>query len=233
MYFFYGTDTETVRSKAFAWVCAARAKEPQLLYTRLAGDSLTESVLEEVVGAGGLFVRRLLVLIDDPFARAGKGDKDEDEPVTVSGAGALIEKQLAVLADSDNAIIILAPGIASALAKRVAAKATKTYCFDLRAGAPAARGFNRALVGALENCNSAALWLEIVRALREGDAPEMLHGLLHWKARDIMQKGARAWSAPAARALSIGLIILLGDARRTGVDFARALERFALSIGSR
>ncbi|MBI4079935.1 hypothetical protein HY414_01765, partial [Candidatus Kaiserbacteria bacterium] len=81
------------------------------------------------------------------------------------------------------------------------------------------------------------LWLEIVRALRAGDAPEMLHGLLHWKARDLMdpsagrqKKGSRPWSAAEARKLSLSLIALLQDSRRKNLDLAESLERFALSI---
>ena len=134
-----------------------------------------------------------------------------------------------MLAGSDNAILILAPGLPPAKAKKIAAKAAKAYAFD----APSAleRGFNAALVNALGARSREKLWLEVVRALRQGDAPEMLHGLLHWKARDLMQRGNRAWRPSDARALSLSLITLLADSRRTGLDVAQSLERFALALG--
>lgn len=224
IYLFHGSNVETVRAKAFAWVAAAHTKEPKLVYTRLAAEELTENALVEVSGAGGLFVKRLLILIDNPFE---KTRVTKEKP---SGtADTVLEKYLDMLADSDNAIVILAPALSVAHTKKLLAKTTKEYRFDY-VRAPSARGFNSALVNALSVRDPKKLWLEVERALYAGDAPEMLHGLLHWKARDLMLKGSRAWSAQESRTLSLTLITLLGDTRRTGVPLARELERFALSI---
>ncbi|HEX8946636.1 MAG TPA: hypothetical protein VF829_00265 [Candidatus Paceibacterota bacterium] len=227
LYLFHGSDADTVRAKAFAWVAAARAKEPRLVYARLAAGEVTDSALAEAAGAGSLFVKRLLVLLDDPFAKAKVAEDEEGEGENASASGLLAH--LDELAASDNAIIILAPGLSATLVKKVSAKATKAYEFN-RATAKPSRGFNSALVNALGARDSQKLWLEVVRALRAGDAPEMVHGLLHWKARDLMEKGSRTWTPAEARALSLRLIALLGDSRRTSTDLASALERFALSV---
>jgi hypothetical protein len=85
-------------------------------------------------------------------------------------------------------------------------------------------------VNALASRSRERLWLEVVRALRAGDAPEMLHGLLHWKARDIMEKGSPKWKQEEARKLSIDLISLVQESRRKSLDLSRVLERWALSI---
>lgn len=224
IYLFHGSDIETVRTKAFAWVAAARAKEPRLMYTRLAAGELTENTLMEVAESGGLFVKRLLILIDDPFAKIKSSTEDNEEtPDTI------LEKYLDMLAKSDNAIVILAPLLTATRTKKLLAKATKEYHFD-RTRQDRTRGFNSALVNAMAVRDSGKLWLEVARALRNGDAPEMLHGLLHWKARDLMAKGSRVWSTEQSRKLSLTLITLLGDSRRTGVPLASALERFALLI---
>jgi hypothetical protein len=58
----------------------------------------------------------------------------------------------------------------------------------------------------------------------------MLHGLLHWKARDLMQKGGRGWSDTETRTLSRTLIELLSDSRSGELSLDLALERFALSL---
>ncbi len=224
IYLFHGSNTETVRAKAFAWVAAARTKEPKLMYTRLAAGDITENALMEVAGAGGLFVKRLLILIDNPFEKV-KGAKEGSSGL----ANIILEKYIDILADSDNAIVILAPLLSTANTKKLIAKTTKEYRFD-NVQAPSTRGFNSALVNALSVRDSKKLWLEVVRALYAGDAPEMLHGLLHWKARDLMLKGSRAWSTQEARTLSLTLITLLGNTRRTGMPLAIELERFALSV---
>jgi len=105
-----------------------------------------------------------------------------------------------------------------------------TYAYDKPASREVERGFNSNLVNALSSRSREKLWLEINRALRAGDAPEMLHGLLHWKARDLMEKGSRAWLPSESRQLSLALIELLQDSRRGGLDLSLALEKFSLSV---
>lgn len=229
IYFFYGSDVEKVRTKAFEWVAKAREKEPNLAYVRLAREELTEAVLEDAVQSGGLFVSRLLVLIDDPFPALRTMSDDEDNG-EADGGGSVIEDYIEKLADSDNAIIILAPKILAAKAKKIRAKAKVEYVFDKASSREVARGFNSGLVDALGARNREKLWLEMHRSLLAGDAPEMLHGLLHWKARNMMEKGSRAWKPTEARALSLRLIELLQNSRRGGLDLPLSLERLALSI---
>lgn len=221
LYLFYGSDVEKTRAKAFEWVAKARAKEPELTYVRLAREELSDASLSDAASAGGLFVKRLLVLLDDPFPKAS----DEGEKET----GNLVEDHLSALAESDNAIVILAPNLPAAKAKKLAPKAKMAYEFNAREKEEA-RGFNAALVNALASRSREKLWTEVNRALRQGDAPEMLHGLLHWKARDLMEKGSRSWSPEESRTLSLSLIELLQNSRRKGQDLAESLERFSLLI---
>lgn len=226
IYLFHGSDVEKVRAKAFEWVAKAREKEPNLVYARLAREELIGTALDDAALSGGLFVRRLLILIDDPFQkiRAENGEEGETPSTNV------IEERLDVLAASDNAIVILAPKLPTALAKKLVAKAKVSYRYDAPPTGEEKRGFNAALVNALAARNREKLWLEVNCALRAGDAPEMLHGLLHWKARDMLEKGGRAWKPREARELSLSLIALLQDSRRKGLDLSPSLERFALSI---
>lgn len=227
IYFFHGTDIEKTRTKAFEWIAKAKAKEPNLAYVRLAREEMTDAALDDVTFSGGLFVKRLLVLIDDPFP-AARAESDEENGEEEGPAGVL-EEHLENLATSDNAIVILAPKLSAVKAKKVIAKAKVEYKFDSAARA-SARGFNGNLVNALAARSRERLWLEINRALLAGDAPEMLHGLLHWKARDLMEKGSRAWKPEESRSLSLALIALLQESRRGGLGLGLALERFALSL---
>ena len=227
IYLFHGSDVEKVRTKAFAWVAAARAKEPNLAYARLSREELTSAALEDVASSGGLFVKRLLILIDDPFPAAGVVPEGEDDDAVMVS---VLDDHLDELAESDNAIVLLAPKLAAVKVKKFVAKAKVEYRFDKPAAAEGGRGFNSAFVNALANRSRAALWLELNRALSAGDAPEMLHGLLHWKARDLMSNGSRAWSSQESRQLSLDLIELLQSSRRGGIPLSLALEQFALSI---
>lgn len=215
IYLFHGSDVGKVRDKAFAWVAASRKKAPDAAYVRIGADQVDAAALMEATATTGLFFKKILVLIDDPFSLKASGEAVVDA--------------LKELAESPNPVAILAPKLKAAEAKKLEAKAEKVFTYDLTAKKEG-RGFNIGLVSALGARNGKALWLEIEKALRAGDAPEMLHGLLHWKARDMMQKGNKNWSEQESRDLSVNLIELLSDARSQSLDLSIALERWALGI---
>ena len=215
LYLFHGSDTNRVRGKALAWVAAARAKAPDAYYLRLDGNAVSEESLRDALGTQGLFFSKTLVLLDDPFEQKASADA--------------VLALLPELAASPNVVALLAPKLIPARLRKVEAVAEKAFKVDVIARPPV-RGFNNALVSALGSRNGSALWKEIVKAYRQGDAPEMVHGLLHWKARDLMQKGGGAWGERGARRLSRDLIELLADSRGKDLELPLALERFALSI---
>ncbi|HEX5774727.1 MAG TPA: hypothetical protein VFY28_02060 [Candidatus Paceibacterota bacterium] len=214
IYLFTGSDAAKVRAKAFLWTAAARAKAPDAPYVRLAADQVTEEALTEAVSSQGLFFAKTLVLLDDPFSE--------------SVAGELVLKHLDALSSSPNPIAILAPKLLAARTKKLEAVAEKAFVTD--APQKKDRGFNAALVNALAARDGAALWKEVVKTVRNGEAPEAVHGLLHWKARDLMQKGGRDWTKEEARSLSLSLIELLSDSRGRDLPLPLALERFALML---
>lgn len=184
-------------------------------YIRLRHEDLTEQALEEISATQGLFFTKILVLLDAPFATADSTD--------------VVLKYSEALAQSANPIALLAPKLTSATEKKIQKHLTKVFREDL-ALKKESRGFNAGLVNALGAKNGRALWKELLLAKREGDPPEMLHGLLHWKARDMMTKGSKVWSPEEARALSVSLIELLSDSRGGDLPLFESLERFALSL---
>ncbi len=230
IYLFYGSDSEKARRKAFEWVAAARKKEPNLAYVRLAREEITTNTLLEAATSNSLFAKRTLTLLDDPYVGRTTSNNEESDEADTAPTTSVLDDYIDMLAASENAIVILAPKLAVAKAKRLVAKAKIEYKFDAPPTREFKRGFNSGLVDALGAKSREKLWLEITRALRAGDAPEMLHGLLHWKARDLMEKGGRLWSPSEARALSLSLISLLQSSRRKGLDLSESLERFALAI---
>lgn len=229
IYLFHGSDAERVRTKAFAWVAKAQEKDPSVLYLRLAKEDITRAALEEVASAGGLFSQRLLVLVDDPFPARRVAQESEESDGDLPETS-LVDTYLDALSVSNNAIVLLAPKLSAAQIKKIVPKAKIEYRVDAPPSHAMARGFNTALVNALAARRRDQLWLEVVRALRAGDAPEMLHGLLHWKARDLLEKGSRVWSHAEARLLSRDLILLLRDSRRGKGALSELLERFSLSV---
>jgi hypothetical protein len=214
LYLFHGSDTNKVRAKAFQWVAAARTKAPEAHYVRLEPGTVTEESLREALSMRGLFFDKTLVLVDDPFENKESAD--------------IVLKLLPELAESPNVVALLAPKLIPARVKKVEALADKVFKVDKVVKAE--RGFNTALVNALAQKNGEVLWKELIKAYRLGDAPEQVHGLLHWKARDLMKRGGGAWGEKGARKLSRDLIELLAASRGKDIELAPALERFALSL---
>ncbi len=215
IYLFHGSDTGKTRSKAFAWVAAARMKAPEAPYIRLDADSITEDSLGSALSSQGLFFSRSLIILDDPLSDAS--------------TASVVFDLLPTLESSEHVVAIIAPKLTAAHLKKLEPKAAKVFEQTLTEK-KVARGFNSSLVNALAARDRIALWKEILKAMRAGDAPEMVHGLLHWKARDLMQKGSRAWTQEETRALSRSLIELVSDARSGSLPLEMALERFALSL---
>jgi len=214
IYLFHGSDAGKARAKAFQWITAARGKQPDAPYIRLDASTLSAASLSEAVSTQGLFYKKSLVLIDDPFALADSGE--------------VFLEHLDLLSETQNMVIVIAPKLLAARAKKLETKGEKVFKID--ATEKKVRGFNSGLVNALAAKDGRGLWKEITKSLRQGDAPEMLHGLLHWKARDMMQKGSPKWGKDGARKLSRELIELLSDSRSGDLELKLALERFALSI---
>jgi DNA polymerase III delta subunit len=216
IYLFHGSDANKVRAKAFQWILATRDKAPDAVYMRIEASELTPESLGNALSAQGLFFSKTLVLLDDPFSETESAE--------------LVLEMLKELAASDNPVAILAPRLLAARLKKIEPHAAKV--FEVNAvEKKATRGFNSALVNALGAKDGPTLWKEIVKAERAGDVPEMLHGLLHWKARDMMQKaGANESARTYARGLSRRLIELVSESRNGNLELSLALERFALSL---
>lgn len=227
IYLFYGSDVDKVRMKAFEWVAKARTKEPNLSYMRLTKEEVSREALADAAASHSLFAQRTLTLLDDPFSSAKAGGDAEVEENTADFLG---DNQMAMLAESENVIVILAPKLAAARVKKIAAHSKIAYEFNKTAIRDHTRGFNADLVNAFATRSPEKLWVEVVRAFRAGDAPEAVHGLLHWKARDLMEKGGRGWAPADAREFSVRLITLLRESRQTGMGLSISLEQFALSL---
>lgn len=215
IYLFHGSDTGKVRAKAFQWVEAARKKAPQAPYVRFQAEQLTSASLRDALSAQGLFFNHTLILLDDPFSLADSAE--------------VVLEMLKELEVSENPVAILAPKLLATRAKKILPHTAKVFECSATEKKDV-RGFNSALVNALGAKDGATLWKEIVKTHRQGDAPEAVHGLLHWKARDLMHKGSPKWKPEESRALSRALIELVSDARSGGLDLEQSLERFALSL---
>jgi hypothetical protein len=86
------------------------------------------------------------------------------------------------------------------------------------------------LANALKRGDKKALWVGYMQEVGKGNAPEMVHGLLFWAAKDMLLKaGSNAAARTRAAKLVAELAELPHESRRRGEDLEYALERFALA----
>jgi len=86
------------------------------------------------------------------------------------------------------------------------------------------------LANALRRGDKKALWVGYMQEVGKGSAPEMVHGLLFWAAKDMLLKaGSNVATRTRAAELVAELAELPHESRRRGEDLEYALERFALA----
>jgi len=83
---------------------------------------------------------------------------------------------------------------------------------------------------AMRAADKKALWVLYMKEIAKGSAPEAVHGILFWAAKDMLLKATSAKAEERASQLVATLVELPHEARRRGEDVEYALERFTLTI---
>ncbi len=86
------------------------------------------------------------------------------------------------------------------------------------------------LADALRAGDKKGLWVGYMGEIAKGSAPEAIHGVLFWGAKDMFLKARDAQTKKRAAHYVATLAELPHAARRRGEDLEYALERFALSL---
>ena len=109
-------------------------------------------------------------------------------------------------------------------------KTLQKYAKEFFAAEPVKKKAERdpfALARAIERSDKKNAWIEYIKTVAAGDAPEKTAGLLFWSAKQMAQ---RPTSRARGLALAKELSALPHEARRSGEGLEYALERFVLSI---
>jgi hypothetical protein len=111
--------------------------------------------------------------------------------------------------------------------KRIEKYAEKSERYDAVAKKKANTIF--AVANALARRDKRALWVNYQSEIAGGAAPEAVHGVLFWGAKDLFMKSRDKGTQERAQKLVAALAELPHEARRRGEDLEYALERFVLS----
>lgn len=210
LFFFSGDDRDAMRAALEELV---RAHAPGACVNRIT-DAHSEDDIAAALRGGGLFGGPEVAFFDNVLGNStlakilfdGLAERQESGLVVVYERAPLAEAKKALEKRADESRVF----------PRVVARKEPDRVFDI--------------ADALKKKDKKLAWVALVRELRVGKAPEALHGVLFWAAKDLFQKSKEGSEARRrAEVLLLELAALPHEARRSGVELDYALEAFVLS----
>lgn len=206
MYLYIGSDREKARAKMQADI-AKVSKGAEIVRIT---DAHSREDLASALRGGGMFATTRVLVFEN-----------------LNSNGELREMLLAALAAGvDDPVFMFEEKLLAADKKKFEKFAERTEIFDAPKKERDSSIF--AIANALRAGDKKALWVSYMKEIAKGGAPEAVHGVLFWGAKDAFTKSggrdARAGKLVAA------LAELPHEARRRGEDLEYALERFVLSV---
>lgn len=218
LFLFTGIDREKARAALNAEV-EKRAKKG----TRIVRITDVHSVndLRSALRGAGMFDETRIVVLDSIL--------ENEEMHTV------FFDALPALTKSSEHVFMLEGKLDAETRKRVEKYAESAKKFDAAGSARGGSSFGGkdggifGLANALRRGDKKALWIGYQKELAGDKAPEAIHGVLFWGAKDMFVKSRDEKSRARAKKLIAELAELPHEARRRGEDLEYALERFVLS----
>jgi len=210
LYLYLGTDREKARSKMNAAIEKAAKKAEIVRIT----DAHTVDDLKAVLQGGGMFGGKRVLVFEGVCA---------NQELCEVFLGSLER-----LSKSDEGVFVYEEKPLADLRKKLEKYAKAVEKFD----APKKERDSSIFViaNALKRSEKKTLWTGYMREIAKGNAPEAVHGVLFWAAKDMLLKAGRdAAVRSRASMLVAALAELPHEARRRGEDLQYALERFLLA----
>jgi hypothetical protein len=189
------------------------AREAKKMAVLRISDANSAADLAAALQGAGMFGEKRAVVLDSVLAN--------------EEMRAILFAELQRIAASHEPFFILEGKLDAATRKSVEKHAESSEKFD--SAAKVKRGDIFILAYALNRGDKKTLWIEYQRALARDEAPEAIHGVLFWGAKERFLKTSGKERERAAR-LVADLAELPHEARRQGYELEYALERYLLSV---
>lgn len=206
LYLYTGTDIDTARA-------AARAAAGDVAIRITDAHSIEDA--RAALQGGGVFMGPQVVIFDRVF---GSDEMKE-----------LIFASLQLMKLAPDSFYVVSEKLDTATQKQLEKYAEETKKFEAARSAKEASSIF-AIANALKKSDKKTLWVSYQRELMSGTAPEAIHGILFWAAKDMFLK-SREGSGEHTRAkkLIATLAELPHTSRRRGEELSYSLEQFLLS----
>ena len=213
LYFFSGTDRKKAYAAADAAIRKSSKNSPHVVRIT---DAHAPADLAAVLGGGGMFGEERTVVLDGVCA---------NEEMRSAFFAAMPD-----MAKSKETFFVLEGKLDALTRKGIEKYAETVERFDTRKEKEGGEIF--ALARALRRGDKKALWVGYQRALLRDEAPEAIHGVLFWGAKEMFMQSRGADRTRAEKFLA-ELAELPHEARRKGFALEYALERYILGLPRR
>lgn len=204
LHIIYGTDRERVHKKA-------RDRADGIASDRVRiTDAHTLNDLASVLNGPGMFGAPRVIMLEYTFAR--------------DDMRSLIESSIEAIHASSDTVILVEEKFDAATKKKLAPFLSDPI--DMPKKAASSSVF--AVSNAFKRRDRKATWIAYQEALPDS-APEAIHGLLFWAAKDMLLKSRSNSECAWARSQVKTLVALPHEARRRGETLECALEAFVLT----
>ena len=213
LHVYLGTDRGSARANM--WESAQKiAKKEEATIERIVDGAEAINDIRRALAGGGLFSTARVVLLDGLLENAEVRDS----------IGALFEQ----MEKSPTPFFIFEEKL-DAETKRSLKKHAEVF-EETNALKKEKDNSVFAVANALGARDRKKLWISYISALVSGSAPEAIHGMLFWKVKSLLLANGRGgkFKEPELRELVGELAELPHEARRGGVEFEFALEKYIL-----
>lgn len=210
LHLYFGTDREKARTKMNAAIEKAAKKAEVVRIT----DAHTGEDLKTSLQGGGMFGGKRVLVFENVCTNPDLSE--------------IFIDALEYLSKSDEEVFVFESKPLAELRKKLEKYAESVEKFDAPAKERDSSIF--AMANALRKRDKKTLWVAYMQEVAKDNAPEAVHGVLFWAAKDMFLKsGTDVTSKTRAASLVATLAELPHEARRRGEDLEYALERFVLS----
>ena len=210
LYLYTGTDREKARSVMQKEIAKVEKGREVIRVT----DAHTVEDLRAALQGRGMFGGPRVVVLE--------GALSHDEMHVI------VFEALESLQNDSDIFFIYEEKVDAATRKKIEKYAEKSERFDAGKSARDNEAFE--LAYALQQGDKKKLWVGYMRELGKGSAPEMIHGILFWAAKQNFMRVSREEDKKRAAKVMMQLVELPHEARRKGFDMEYALEKFVLSV---
>jgi DNA polymerase III delta subunit len=211
LYFFHGSDRDKART-ALNTALDTAVKQAELLRIT---DAHTTADLQASLQGPGMFGGARVVVFDGIVGGANEEMRE------------VLSRSLDMLRKSKEDFFLIEGALDAATRKQIEKYAEKSEKFEAAKKEKDNSIF--ALANALQKGDRKALWVGLMSEFSKGSAPEAVHGLLFWGAKQMLLRARDAATRTKGEIMVSELAALPHEARRRGEELEYALERFVLA----